>query len=238
MNQLVRGIIIRTTRYSDKSFICQMLTDQFGLRSFMVRSGNTPKASKAHLLQPLTVIEFEMHLRENMRIQNLRNIQLSQRFNEIPFNPVKAGISLFISEILWKTLEDGYKNDALFGFLTQTLAVLDHETRVANFPAWFLAELSGFYGFYPQIVQGKGDFFDLKAGMFCSVAPAHSFFLGKETGAEMKKIISHDYSAIREVNIPAGIRKKLLDSLVLYLQLHLDKIRSIESLAVLHEVFH
>src|SRR5688572_26087054 len=150
MNQLVRGILIRSIRYSDKAFICAIFTDTFGLKSFMVRSGTGAKSSKAHFLQPLTVIEFETHFRENVRIQNLKNIGLSLRFNEIPFDPVKAGVALFMSELLGKTLEDGYKNDKLFEFLLQSLAVLDHETQVPNFPIWFIIELSGFYGFYPQ----------------------------------------------------------------------------------------
>lgn len=238
MDQAVRGILIHTTRYSDQAIIARIFTESHGLKSFIVRSGKTLKSSKSHYLQPLNVLEFEMNYREQANLHNLKNIAFAHRFTEIPFHPIKGSIVLFMDEIIHKTLEEDYSNPVLYHFLVQALLVLDSETLTANFPIWFLLELSRHYGFYPQEnEEGNVEFFDLNTGVFCKHQPALNQFLQGEGAKGLAAFVEFDYSVAREVPLSPLIRRSLLEGMVLFLQLHLQNVKNIRSLAVLKEVF-
>jgi DNA repair protein RecO (recombination protein O) len=225
-------------RYNDKSLICRVFTAEFGLKTFLIRIGTNPKKSVLPLLQPMNVVEFDSKLKESGAMNTLKDLRLAVHYTDVPFNPVKSAIALFMDEVLYKTIHDDYQNVDLYQLIVKAMLLLDQEEDVRNFPIWFLLELSKEYGFYPQRNGEEDAIFDLKEGVFYPKNVPCPQALGIEASAALLDMVEEDYETVRNVRHPAAVRLALLEGLMQYLQIHLENLRNIRSLSILHEVFH
>lgn len=238
MEQQTKGIVFQTIKFKDHQFIVRIFTERFGLKSFLVRSGKSPKSNLSSYLQPLTIVEFNAHIRENRDLATWSNVRVAVPYMEIPFNPVKSSIALFLNEVLYKTMADEYRNEELFHFITHALQWLDHSSGARNFHLWFLMELTKYYGFFPSEGEnGPDTYFDLAQGQFTSVRPVHRHYLEGKRKQQWKTLMEHNFDTVNEFSLTGTERHEILETLVLYIRLHLDSLREIKSLDVLHEVF-
>jgi len=82
--------------------IVDMLTEQLGRISFIVRVGKKGSAAtKRQFFQPLTLLELAFDYRENVGLQKLNDIKIAHPFNSIFFDPFKCSIALFVAEFLY-----------------------------------------------------------------------------------------------------------------------------------------
>jgi DNA repair protein RecO (recombination protein O) len=238
METLLQGIVIHTFRYNDKSVICKVFTEALGLKSFLVRTGLSPKRSLMPLLQPMNMVEFYAHIKEHRSLNSAKDFRLVYAYKRIPFDPVAGAIALFMDEVLYKTIHDDYRNSDLFHMVVRAMLALDSGEKLTHFPIWFLLELSREYGFYPQQDSANDTVFDAAEG--CFVPRAHPCVAPFSTEASLALIqyLDKPFEELGSIKIPSSLRQQLLDDLTKYLQRHLENLRNIQSLAVLHEVFH
>jgi DNA repair protein RecO (recombination protein O) len=145
-------------------------------------------------------------------------------------------MTLFMDEVLAKTLADDYANDSLFFFLKNSILLLDDAIDAKNFHVWWLIEITRHYGFYPS--KAEGDYFDLQHAHFTHIRPAHPHYLEQPASAILYNLLDLEWPQAQLMELHSTIRKQLLYALVTYLKLHLDNLREIKSLDVLHAVFH
>lgn len=238
MQQVIKGIILHSIRYSDNRFIVRIFCKNHGLKPFMV-TANTKKGGNMQLLQPLNVVEFEASIRENQQIQKLQNLRAAHPLHHINADPVKSAMIMFLNEVIYKTMVDDYVNDRFFQFMSNAVILLDDSIDPKNFHLWCLLEISRHYGFYPQPdPDGALDYFDLSASTFCPFQPIHPYFLGKEESFHLHQILDLEWPQMQDLPLNGSLRKSLLNALVQYIQIHLENQREINSLEILHEVFH
>jgi DNA repair protein RecO (recombination protein O) len=237
MEQTLKGILIHTIRYNDNQLIVRIFTSKFGLKSFLVRSGKTQKSSKINLLQPLSLIEFEAALKEQSRIHPLKNLRSAHPWQSIPYDASKSAIVLFLNEVIYKTIPDDYINEPLFQLLWDALILLDDTMDAKNFHIWCLLEITRHYGFYPQTDE-ETTFFDMELGSFVDRLPAHKDFMDTEESKVMHEMLDKEWPEVQDLVLNGDLRKRVLMSLVRYIRIHLESLREIKSLEVLHEVFH
>ena len=238
MQQIIKGLIIHSIRYSDSKFIVRIFCEHHGLKSLIVQYSKSGKSSQINLLQPLNIVEFESAPKENAQIHIMKNLRMAHPLHHIHFDPVKSAMVMFLDEVLYKTIPDDYVNDTLFRFLVNAVILLDDAIDARNFHLWSLMEISRMYGFYPQSENATSPFFDLSLSSFEKNRPIHPHFIENETAHLLAQFINKEWPEVQSMTVPNELRKKLLDALVLYIRLHLDNHREIESLAILHEVFH
>lgn len=237
MDLTLKGILIHVIRYNDNQLIVRVFTSKFGLKSFLVRSGKTQKSSKINLLQPLSLIEFETIIKEQSRIHPLKNVRSAHPWQSIPYDPAKSAIVLFLNEVIYKTLPDDYLNEPLFQFLWDGLILLDDTIDAKNFHIWCLLEITRHYGFYPQL-EDETRFFDKELGGFVDRLPPHKDFMDEEESAVLREMLDKEWPEVQDMVLSGELRKRVLTSLVRYVRIHLESLREIKSLEVLHEVFH
>jgi DNA repair protein RecO (recombination protein O) len=238
VEQRTKGIVFQTIKFKDHQLIVRIFTERFGLKAFIVRSGKTAKSNLAPYLQPLTIVECSARVKENTDLCTLSNLRIAHPFSHIPFDPVKSSIALFLNEILYKTIADDYQNDDLFEFLVNSLQWLDQSESVRNFHLWFLMELTRYYGFYPSGIEHANDlYFDLAQGTYTALRPAHRNYLEGGIKEQWTAILACNYATIDGIALSGKDRKTMLDYIILYIKLHLDNLREIKSLDVLHSVF-
>lgn len=238
MNQTCKGILINRIRYKDNSFVCRIFMEDHGLKSFLVQSGKSAKTSKANLLQPMTLVEFEAALKENVQLQRLKDLRLAVPLSHLHFDPVKSAMLLFLDEVLYKTIPDDYANAKLYHFLWNAVQLLDDALDARNFHIWCLLEISRHYGFYPFIEDEDAAYFDLTAAAFTKTKPAHQFYMEGENFNALFQMWNREWLQVQPLMLHSNIRKALLEGLVNFLKLHLENLREIKSLGVLHAVFH
>ncbi len=239
MEHTVKGILIHTIRHTDSNYIARIYTQNYGLKSFLVRSGKTPKTSVQHLLQPLTLLEFESNMVENAQLQRLKSIRIAHPWQAIPFETGKSAIVLFLDEVLYKTIPDDYANDAFFHFLWNALVLLDDAFNEKNFHLWCLLEITRHFGFYPQCEdEGDVQYFDLMQGYFVAETPLHKAYINKEVALILAGLLDKEWPQVQNLELHSAHRKELLEQLVQYIRIHLESLREIKSLHVLHAVFH
>jgi len=236
MNLTSQGIVIQTIRYSDSKLIIKLLCNDIGYKSCIIRTSKHPRNSILHLFQPLRIIEFETDFQEVNKFISIKTPRLATPLHNLTTDASKMAMILFMNEVLAKTLADDYANNALFNFLKNSIILLDDAIDAKNFHLWWLVEITRHYGFYPN--KEEGSFFDLREGTFTHLTPPHAYYLPPQASSNLHKLLDLEWPQAQIIELHSSIRNELLHALVLYLKLHLDNLREIKSLDVLHAVFH
>lgn len=236
MNLTAQGIVIQTIRFSDSKLIVKLLCNDIGFKSCIIRTSKQPRNSVQHLFQPLQIIDFETDFQEVNKFISIKTPRLATPLHNLATDASKMAMILFMNEVLAKTLADDYANNDLFYFLKNSIILLDDAIDAKNFHLWWLVEITRHYGFYPSKEQGL--FFDLREGTFTHSTPPHAHYLPPKASTHLHKLLDLEWPQAQLVELHSSIRNELLHGLVLYLKLHLDNLREIKSLDVLHAVFH
>lgn len=241
MHVKTKGIVLHQVKYSDSSVIVNIYTQQFGRMSFMVRGVNRKKSSlRMALLQPLSVVEIDfMHHTKNS-IHYLKELRMVQPFFDIPFNPVKNSLAIFVAEILHKSLKHTEQDEFLYHFLEKTVFDLDKtESGLGNFHLYFLLKFSEYLGFSPNTEQMEtAHFFDLQNGVFERFQPNHFHFLQEDALQSFKVLMAINTGNLNSLSLSKNKRTELLNGLIEYYKLHLSDFQSIRSLEVLHHLWN
>ena len=102
-----RGIVLRSTDYSNTSIIAKIYTEQFGIQSYLIKGAKRKKASvKANLFQPLSLLELVVYKKEKKQLQALKEARSEIHFASIPNAPAKTSIVFFLNEVLFSCRND------------------------------------------------------------------------------------------------------------------------------------
>ena len=233
------GIILHTTNYSDTSLIVKMYTQHFGLQSYLISGVRSKKSkNKASLFQPLAQVDLEVKNSEKSSLQRVSEINIHYHYTGIPYDIIKSSIAMFINEIMVKSLKESHPDEALFLFLKHSLTILDLEQEsCANFHVCFLMGLSRCLGFYPQGQYSQlTPVMDLREGRFTEHYPSHPDYLEPAASSLFFSVMNTGFDSLASLQISRAARKQLLNTLILYYQLHISAFSSIKSLEILEEV--
>ena len=235
----VRGIVLKTTLYSESSVVVQIFTDKFGIQSYLI---NGVKKSKAkipmNVLQPLHLLDMVVYHKTNTQIQRVSEARPSPVFRSIPYHVVKNTIVQFLNEVLYKSIRQQHTDENLFDFIYNAMSWFDEtDAPSVNFHLAFLLKLSRFLGFAPH-EQTRSDqkYFDLQEGDFTSVMPIHPYFIDKKDADCFLVLFSTSFEKLNEIKIDNISRRFLLDKILVYYALHTASFGQIKSHQVLEEV--
>ncbi|MEK6615384.1 MAG: DNA repair protein RecO [Bacteroidota bacterium] len=235
-----RGIVLRTTDFSDTSIIAKIYTELFGTQSYLIKGAKRKKAPvKANLFQPLSLLELVVYKKEKKHLQTIKEARPEIHFASIPHESAKTSILFFLNEIVLKCLQEEEKNPELFSFLHESIQTLDAaEKNYSNLHLIFLLRFSKFLGFFPQgNFSETNSIFDLHAGKFIDKEPMYPDFLGKENSKLLSKLIFSNYYSMDNLALSGEKRKNLLNIILRFYELHLAHMGRISSHKVLEQVF-
>lgn len=240
MLQKLRGIVLCTLNYNDKSNIVRIYTGQGGLQSFLIPAARSRKSLvSAVLFRPLSLVEFESDLRPKASLHPIKEARLWVALNSVPYDPYKTGIALFLAEFLQRALSDEVDNEPLFAYLVHSIEWLDAcETDFANFHLVFLMRLSRFLGLYPNTdTFCEGDCFDLQNACFSRQPPLHGMFVRPDEAARIRLLLRMNYKTMHLFGMNRTERNRCLDIICQYYRLHLPNFTELKSLPVLQALF-
>lgn len=234
------GIVLRTVHYNDNQLIVDIFTELMGNVAFLVRQPRGRKGgARAGSWQPLALVEITWEHRMKSTLQKPRELTLWQPWKSLPFQPVKAAVSLFLAEFLHGTLRHEQENEPLFSYLVNALSWFDEsESHYANFHIVFLLGLTRFLGFLPNTEDWhEGDYFDLQSATFTRVQPMHPHILSPLEAALVPKFLRMDLRSMQAVGLNGSMRRRALEVVTEFYRLHVPEFPVPRSIEVLAEVF-
>lgn len=235
------GIVLKSMRYRESSIICDIMTRELGMRSYIV-SGLYSKKSKASaaLFHPLSILDLVVYDKENKDLNRIKEFKLNTVLQAIPYDIVKGTTALFIAEVMRNCLREKSPGSEIFDLLkTEVLSLEQSEPeQLSYFPLLFLLQLADVLGFGPQ-----GQFtietscFDLRDGVYCLSPPLHQDYLDASESEALYHLIIRR-NGINSPRLPRVMRKILLEKLIFYYRLHIDNFYNLRSVDILSKVLH
>jgi DNA repair protein RecO (recombination protein O) len=232
-----RGIVLNYIKYRETSIIARVYTERLGLQTYIVNGVRKAKPpGRIALFQPFTLLDLVAYTSRQGGIARLSEFRCAIPFSTLPYDVYKSSVVLVLAEIVGRTLLEEEENEPLFNFLHDSILAFDQQKEgYENFALGFLLELASYLGF--GIESGE----ELTTQVaFAAAAPATSSE-GRGPATLRFREFDHYYDELlrapTQATIPNGrVRRELLDVLIRYYQLHIEKLGDVRSLAVLSEV--
>lgn len=234
-----RGLVLRTVRYDDKSFIAHLFTASRGHVAFMV-NGTRGKRSgtSSRLFQPLAFLSFQWDAKPTATLHRMRECRLLFTQQDIPYHPVKRSVAMLLAEFLAYALADEAENTSLYMYMEHSVQWFDVvPDGYANFHLVFLLKLARLLGFAPNTEEyAEGSLFDLSRGRFVSCGVPSDELLCGADAALLYRLVDTDYAEMDAVAMSRSDRARIIRHLARYYALHIPSFPAIKSLEVLQEV--
>ncbi len=220
MLEKTEGIVLNYLKYRDTSIIVRIYTQKFGLQSYIINGIRSQKSKKSiGLFQPFTILDLVIYHNQKRDLH-----RLSEYKNHIPLKTVhydirKSTISLFLTEILVKTLNENFEEEnSQFNFLKNAIIQFDIlEAGHENFHIFFLINYANFLGFGIYDVDNIDSQGDKQLADYLALAKNESQYFQLKSNQD--------------------IRRKAVDMILDYYSEHVDNFGKIKSLKVLYQIF-
>ncbi len=239
MIESTKGIVFQSVKYSETSIIVKIFTESLGIQSYIIKGVRSKKAKmKTALFQPLQLLEITANHRENKNLNFLKEARVAFAYQSIPFDMQKRAVLMFLTEVLVRSIKEESANQTLFDWLWQSLIWYDMAASSdPDFHLVFLMQLSKFLGFYPKNPERASGYFDLQEGVFVNSEPPHPNYISGVYTEKFHQLSLISFTDLSSLSFTANQRRKLLNILITYYQLHLSGFGKLKSLEVLQQLF-
>ena len=238
-----KGIVLRSVKYGETSLIVLILTEKFGVQSYLVngvRVSTKKGTGKANFFQPSAILDLVAYHNDLKQLQRLKEFKWSHLYRNIFSDVKKNMVALFMVELLTRCLKQPESHGELFQFAEDAFIHLDESSDkvTANFPLFFALHLAVLLGFrMNDNYSAQNPFFDLQDGNFVSERPAHFNFLENEQAEIISLLLKvMQPKELEEFNLNHNFRRNLLQAFETYYALHIQDFGSLKSLPVLREI--
>ncbi|EFZ38240.1 DNA repair protein RecO [Hoylesella oralis ATCC 33269] len=235
-----KAIVFHSLKFGDAQLIVDLFTEACGRVSFIQQISKNPKAKiKKQFFQSLTILEIEFDFRQNAKLQRLKNARIETPFSNIPFDPYKLTILLFLADFLYYSTRSEQQNEPLFRYIEASIKWLDaSQGNIANFHLVFMMRLSKFIGFFPNLDNHDHNiYFDLRNACFTASAPLHPDFLHPEEAARIHTLTRMNYESMHLFKMTREQRNRCAEIILSYYRFHIPNFPELKSFHILKELF-
>ena len=213
-------IVLGTTPIGENALVLHSLSREYGRRGFIVRVGKTSSLS---LLLPFGILEADIVENPRSSLGNARNLTSAAPLIGIRNNLYKNTMTLFMSEVLYRTVKDGANEEGLYDWCRKSILTLDAmASDFSNFHIRFLLELCTTLGFSPT---------------FEDLIPYVGGDAGKSHFEALRAFSESSFSESMLIPLSGSERNKIAEDILRYLEFHTESSINVRSLRVLHELF-
>jgi len=233
-------IVLHFIKYGESSVITTIYTRDFGRQSYLINAARSKKSkNRAGLLQPLFLVDLVAYQKPSRELHRVKELKSNKTYQNIAFDITKTTQAIFLSEVLYKTLNEQESSPEMYDFIKNSLLYFDlTDDGFSNFHLYFLFRLTEYLGFLPDTTKtGFEVWFDLKKGSMVPFQPSHPFSANKEVSEVLIHLAKVKLHELHKFKISRTMRDSLLTVLLDYYQLHFDNLGEIKSINVLKEIF-
>jgi DNA repair protein RecO (recombination protein O) len=235
-----KGIVLRSVKYGETSLIVSIFTERFGLQSYLingVRTVSRKGAVKAGLFQPGAILDLVVYHNELKNLQRVKEFKWGFLYEHIFTDVRKNAVSLFMIELLQKSVKQPESNQEFYFFVENALTGLDRSEGqvLANYPLYFALQLLNQLGWgILDDYSLKNQFLDLEAGSFTDAQPTHPHFLGEPFSRITSDLLKvKNEGELEQVRLNQETRRALTQAYQHFYAMHIEDFSSLRSLPVL-----
>lgn len=208
-------IVLHLTKTGDNSVVIHTLSREYGRRSFFVRG--VGKNQMMTMFLPMNILECEITENRRTTLASASRPVMMHPLLGIRNSLYKNSITMFMSEVLYRTVREGADEPGLYDWCRGSILLLDAmDSDFSNFHIRFLLELAVALGFRPSSED---------------MAP----FAG-ELLPLVDRFLSAPFEDSMLIPLTGGIRTRLAETIIKYIEYHSESALNINSLKVLHEI--
>ena len=209
-------IILHSTKFGENSIVAHTLSKEYGRRSFLIRG--VGKRGTMTLMLPLTILEAEIAETSKSTLYTAKNLSAKYPLSGIRNSISKNSMTLFMSEVLYRTIKEGGNELGLFEWCEKNILLLDAlKSDFSNFHIRFLLELTVVLGFSPESK-------DLMPFV-------------REHYPIVEKFMKESFADAMLIPLNGAIRNEIAEEILRYIEFHSESAVNIASLKVLRELF-
>ena len=208
-------IVLHTTKVGENSIVVHALSKEYGRRGFLVRGAGKRLMS---LLLPLNVLAAEVTESSKSTLLSARNLTARHPLLGIRNNIFKNSMTMFMSEVLYRVVKDGSREEGLYEWCERSILLLDAvQTDFSNFHLRFLLELTVALGFSPEAR-------DLQP------------FVGDHYPA-IDRLMRGSFAETMLLPLNGQLRNEIAEEVLRYIEYHTESSVNVNSLKVLRDLF-
>ncbi len=208
-------IVLHTTKIKEDALVVHTYSAEWGRRGFIAHK--VGRKFPPSFFLPLNILEADISINPKSTLHTLMAVEAKHPLMDLRNNLYKNAMSMFISEVLYRTLRDGAKEAGLFEWLEKNILLLDAvQSDFSNFHIKFLTDFCGVLGFSPR----RDD-----------IEP----FMGELTSL-VANIMDASFEEAMLLPMSGTVRNHLAAQLLKYIEFHSESEINIRSLKVLHEL--
>jgi DNA repair protein RecO (recombination protein O) len=237
MLQKTQILILNTVKYSDNGLIVKGFTRAFGSKSYFVKSlsnGKTGKFKKA-FFQPLSQLEIVAKHNNKGNLNYLKEVKVIYPYQELYTDPVKQSLTLFLSEVLYYTVQEEHADTPFFDFLIHAFQQLDVAEKIGNFHLAILTYIIRNMGVMPILTAPK-PYFDLVEGQYTDT-PGSGMVIEGVVLQQFDSLMTANFQDILKMPLSRQVRRDLLDVIMQYISLHITQFKTPKSMEVIEQLF-
>ncbi len=232
MKQVTKGIVLSKVNYSESSLIVSVYTLDFGIQSFLFQGGK----KKASAIYPVALVECTYYKRPESDLAKATELSLYTPNTNISMHHGKMVIAYFVSAVIKACFKHGNHDVSAYAFLESKICELNDANDVANFPIYFLLQLSDVLGISPQLNEKNSTFFYLEDGEFSNAIKMNVIVEEGQHVAYLQQFLTN--TDLNSNAVPHEIRKKALETLVRYYQIHISGFQIEQALEVIRSTLY
>ena len=232
------AIVLHTLKYAEADLIAHCYTLSDGRKSYLLRRILKSKKGslRSSLFQPLTQLEIVAQHKNKGTLESIKEAKVLSPYKTLHTDVVKSSVVLFLSEVLKDAIKEEEANSALYHYISNAFNFLDITEDFANFHIFFLLNLTQYLGFYPDITEEDGLYFNILEGTFQEKSSNSYCEEGVHVQA-LRQFFGINFDTISHIKLTKTTRLEVLHLLIRYYQLHLHGFKKPKSLAILNQLF-
>ena len=207
--------MLHTTKFGENSIVVHTLSKEYGRRSFLVRGAGKRLMS---LLLPLNILEADVVETTKSTLFTARNLSARYPLLGIRSNVFKNSMTMFMSEVLYRIIKDGSKEEGLYDWCERSILLLDAvQADFSNFHLRFLLELTVALGFAPEshdLLPFVGEYYPI-----------------------VERLMRESFAETMLIPLSGERRNEIAEAILRYLEYHTESSVNINSLKVLRDLF-
>ncbi|HRH60934.1 MAG TPA: DNA repair protein RecO [Chitinophagaceae bacterium] len=243
MTHKTKGIVLRTVKYGETSVIVTVLTELFGLQSYIVkgvRQASKKGAAKAVYFQPAAMLQMEVYHNELKNLQFIREYEWAFLYKEIFSDVTKNAVALYMIELLLHSIKQPEGQHPLYYLAEESLQLLDESSYAfaANLSLYYTLQAAARLGFQLQgSYSSSTPVIDWSEGFFVNDIPNHQNYMAGEL-AQITSVINNIrlQNKLENLVLNRSRRRQLLQGYIEFLSLHIENFGELKSIDVLQEI--
>ena len=216
MVKVTELIVLHTTKFGENSLVVHTLSKEYGRRGFLIRG--VEKKSVMTLFQPLSILEAEIVESSRSTLFAAKNLSLKHHLSGIRNSLFKNTMTMFMSEVIYRSVRDGAKEEGLYEWCEKSILLLDGiQSDFSNFHIRFLLEFSIALGFSPD---------------------PHGLMPFVERHFQtVERFLKEPFAESMLIPLSGEVRNEIAEDILRYIEFHTESALNINSLRVLREIF-